>query len=101
MDGKNLCLKDWAIKFGIHAETLKCRLDKGMALKDALSLPVQPARNKSFGEAHHRSKLKAKDVRLIKEALFNGIRVWDVAKQFLVSTKCIQDIKNGRTWAHV
>lgn len=49
------------------------------------------------GEEHHKSKLKAKEVKSIKSRL-GKVAVKKLAREFGVSPSTIHDIQKGRTW---
>jgi len=42
LDGQVLCLRDWARRGGMSEMTLKTRLAKGMSLREALAMPLNP-----------------------------------------------------------
>ena len=45
INGKTLCLRDWARQYGINYHTLIRRLDKGMPFEEALTKPITELNN--------------------------------------------------------
>ena len=53
------------------------------------------------GESHPTSKLKSKEVVIIKDLINAGQTLISIAKRFNISDKAISDIKIGRTWRSI
>lgn len=58
-------------------------------------------RTQSFGENHHRSKLKNKNVYEIKNLISKGVMQSKIAKKFNVCESLISEIKTGKKWKSV
>lgn len=58
-------------------------------------------KNLPFGEHHHKSKLKEKDVVIIKRLLLEGMSPYFISKSFSVAYQSIAAIQRGQTWKHV
>jgi hypothetical protein len=53
------------------------------------------------GENQHLSRLKEKDVPMIREMIARGITQTSIARRFFVSVSAIHQLKIRKTWAHV
>lgn len=63
--------------------------------------PIRPDNCTAFGEKQGHSKLKNKDIPIIRKALKNGIYGSVLARKFNVSGSAISSIRNGKSWQKV
>lgn len=81
------CINIEHLFVGTQADNVKDMWSKGRA-------------NILSGERNGGSKLKAKDIPLIRDRLANGETGYSIARSYGVTGECILHIKNGNSWVN-
>lgn len=90
MDGRTMCLAQWAKGAPVAYRTIVDRMNDGWALADAIGAP-QNSRPR---------KLTAPDVAEIRQLIANGLRDAEIAPQFGICRTTVFAIRRGRIWAN-
>ena len=84
-------------KYGVPVKTIRSRLAEGKSGEDLVKVGVQL----QIGSEKPASKLNDKKVMDIKERIFRGEKIKDIAAIYGVSGPTISHIKCGKVWKHI
>lgn len=87
------CVNPSHLFLGTAAQNMADMIKKGRAVHESTSVPK--------GEANPRSKLKERDVLLIRRLLKSGESQIAISSRFGVSKGCIGCIKSRKNWSHL
>lgn len=80
------CVRPEHLQLGTHADNVRDRVKRGRSAR---------------GSANGRSKLKEKDIPVIRARLKEGDGMSVIAREYKVDPASIRHIRDGRNWKHV